>query len=119
MKKMSKRAAVAALAGVMAMGLLTGCGEKKLDGTKTVATVNGTEIPMGVLSIMVRQSQAQTEAMYASFMGGSDFAIWETEAEEGKTFGQQAVEQSLEELETMYIMKEKAADYGVEVTEED
>ena len=119
MKKMSKRAAVAALAGVMAMGLLTGCGEKKLDGTKTVATVNGTEIPMGVLSIMVRQSQAQTEAMYASFMGGSDFAIWETEAEEGKTFGQQAVEQSLEELETMYIMKEKAADYGVEVTEKD
>lgn len=119
MKKMSKRAAVAALAGVMAMGLLTGCGEKKLDGTKTVATVNGTEIPMGVLSIMVRQSQAQTEAMYASFMGGSDFAIWDTEAEEGKTFGQQAVEQSLEELETMYIMKEKAADYGVEVTEED
>ena len=119
MKKMSKRAAVAALAGVMAMGLLTGCGEKKLDGTKTVATVDGTEIPMGVLSIMVRQSQAQTEAMYASFMGGSDFAIWETEAEEGKTFGQQAVEQSLEELETMYIMKEKAADYGVEVTEED
>lgn len=119
MKKMSKRAAVAALAGVMAMGLLTGCGEKKLDGTKTVATVNGTEIPMGVLSIMVRQSQAQTEAMYASFMGGSDFAIWETEAEEGKTFGQQAVEQSLEELETMYIMKEKAADYGVEITEED
>lgn len=119
MKKMSKRAAVAALAGVMAMGLLTGCGEKKLDGTKTVATVNGTEIPMGVLSIMVRQSQAQTEAMYASFMGGSDFAIWETEAEEDKTFGQQAVEQSLEELETMYIMKEKAADYGVEVTEED
>lgn len=119
MKKISKRAAVAALAGVMAMGMLTGCGEKKLDGTKTVATVDGTEIPMGVLSIMVRQSQAQTEAMYASFMGGSDFAIWETEAEEGKTFGQQAVEQSLEELETMYIMKEKAADYGVEITEED
>lgn len=119
MKEMSKRAAVAALAGVMAMGMLTGCGEKNLDGTKTVATVDGTEIPMGVLSIMVRQSQAQTEAMYASFMGGSDFAIWETEAEEGKTFGQQAVEQSLEELETMYIMKEKAADYGVEITEED
>ena len=119
MKKISKRAAVAALAGVMAMGMLTGCGEKKLDGAKTVATVDGTEIPMGVLSIMVRQSQDQTEAMYASFMGGSDFAIWDTEAEEGKTFGQQAVEQSLEELETMYIMKEKAADYGVEITEED
>lgn len=119
MKEMSKRAAVAALAGVMAMGMLTGCGEKNLDGTKTVATVDGTEIPMGVLSLMVRQSQAQTAAMYASFMGGSDFAIWDTEAEEGKTYGEQAIEQSLEELETMYLMKEKAADYKVEVTEED
>ena len=111
MKEMSKRAAVAALAGVMAMGMLTGCGEKKLDGTKTVATVNGTEIPMGVLSVMVRHSQAQTEAMYASFMGGSDFAIWDTEAEEGKTFGQQAVEQSLEELETMKAIEEAAAEF--------
>lgn len=119
MKEMSKRAAVTALAGVMAMGMLTGCGEKNLDGTKTVATVDGTEIPMGVLSLMVRQSQAQTAAMYASFMGGSDFAIWDTEAEEGKTYGEQAIEQSLEELETMYLMKEKAADYKVEVTEED
>lgn len=119
MKEMSKRAAVAALAGVMAMGMLTGCGEKKLDGTQTVATVNGTEIPMGVLSLMVRQTQAQTEAMYASFMGGSEFAIWDTEAEEGKTYGEQAIEQSLEELELMYLMKEKAADFGVEVTEED
>lgn len=38
MKTMTKRTAVAALTGVMAVGMLTGCGEKKLDGTKTVAT---------------------------------------------------------------------------------
>ena len=46
MKTMTKRTAVAALTGVMAVGMLTGCGEKKLDGTKTVATVDGTEIPL-------------------------------------------------------------------------
>lgn len=40
MKTMTKRTAVAALTGVMAVGMLTGCGEKKLDGTKTVATVD-------------------------------------------------------------------------------
>ena len=34
MKTMTKRTAVAALTGVMAVGMLTGCGEKKLDGTK-------------------------------------------------------------------------------------
>ena len=93
MKERSKRAAVAVLAGVMTMGMLAGCGEKKLDGTQTVATVNETDIPMGVLSIMVRQSQAQAEAMYASLMGGQGgYSIWESEAEEGGTYGEQAVE---------------------------
>ena len=38
MKTMTKKTAVVALAGVMAAGMLTGCGEKALDGTKTVAT---------------------------------------------------------------------------------
>ena len=46
MKEMAKRTAVAALAGVMSVGMLTGCGSKTLDGTKTVATVDGTDIPL-------------------------------------------------------------------------
>lgn len=120
MKTITKRTAVAALTGIMAAGMLTGCGEKALDGTQTVATVNGTEIPLGVVSIAARQSQAQTEAMYRSFMGDtSGMAIWDTDSEEGMTYGEQAVEQTLENVELMYIMKEKAADYDVEVTEED
>ena len=105
--------------GVMAAGMLTGCGEKALDGTKTVATVDGTEIPLGMLSLSVREGQAQAEAMYKSFMGGSDYSIWGTEAEEGKTYGEQAVEQALEDIELMCILKEKAADYDVEITEDD
>ena len=121
MKKISKKAAAVTLVGVMAMGALTGCGEKNVDGTKTVATVDGTEVPMGILSLMVRESQAQAEAMYASFMGGStDYQIWNTEVEDGgMTYGEQAVQESLESLELMYILKEKAADYKVEVTEDD
>lgn len=121
MRKLVKNSAVAALAGVMAAGMLTGCGEKELDGTKTVATVDGTEIPLGVVSLMARQQQAYTEAMYASFMGGSTGNIWDTEAdaESGETYGQQTVDNCLEQVELMYIMKTKAADYDVEVTEED
>ena len=116
MKTMTKKTAVVALAGVMAAGMLTGCGEKALDGTKTVATV---EIPLGMLSLSVREGQAQAEAMYKSFMGGSDYSIWGTEAEEGKTYGEQAVEQALKDIELMCILKEKAADYDVEITEDD
>ena len=123
MKKVIKRTAVTALTGIMAAGMLTGCGDKAVDGTQTVATVDGTEVPMGILSLMARENQAQTEAMYASFMGGGgstgSFSIWEQDAEKGKTYGEQAVEQTLKDLELMYIMKEKAADYNVEVTEDD
>ena len=121
MKKVIKRTAVTALTGIMAAGMLTGCGDKAVDGTQTVATVDGTEVPMGILSLMARENQAQTEAMYASFMGGStgSFSIWEQDAEKGKTYGEQAVEQTLKDLELMYIMTEKAADYNIEVTEDD
>ena len=62
MKKIVKNTTVAALAGVMAVGMLSGCGDK-VDGTKTVATVDGTDIPMGVLSLYAREAQAQTVAM--------------------------------------------------------
>lgn len=120
MRETTKKTAIAVLAGLTAMSMLAGCGEEKeLDGTKTVATVNGTEIPLGMVSLSVRQQQAQTEAMYKSFMGSTDMNIWDTEAEEGLTYGQQAVEQTLTDTELMYIMKEKAPDYSVEVTQED
>lgn len=82
MKEMTKKTAVVAMAGIMAAGMLTGCGEKKLDGSKTVATVDGTKIPLGVVSLSVREGQMQTEAMYRSYMGGSDFDIWDTECRE-------------------------------------
>ena len=120
MRKAAGRTAAAVLAGGLAAGMLTGCGEKKLDGTKTVATVNGTEIPMGIVSLMARQQQAQMDAMYASF-GNGGVNIWDTVADEksGETYGEQAAKDTLKQVELMYIMKDKAADYKVEVTEED
>ena len=120
MKKMMKRTAAVALAGIMSVGMLTGCGSKTIDGTKTVATVDGTEIPLGVVSLYARQQQEQTTAMYMSYMGSAD-NIWDQTADEdsGKTYGDQAVESSLKSVETMYILKEKAADYKVEVTEDE
>ena len=58
--------------------------------------------------------------MYKSFMGSAG-NIWSQVVDEdaGTTYGEQAVGQFLEQVELMYIMKEKAADYGVEVTSDD
>ena len=120
MKEMAKRTAVVALAGVMSVGMLTGCGSKTLDGTKTVATVDGTDIPLGVVSLYAREQQQRTTAMYMSYMGRAD-NIWDQTADEdsGETYGDQAVTSSLESIEKMYILKEKASDYNVELTDED
>ena len=120
MKKMVKRTAVVTLAGVMSVGMLSGCGSKTLDGTKTVATVDGTDIPLGVVSLYAREQQQRTTAMYMSYMGSAD-NIWDQTADEdsGETYGDQAVTSSLESIEKMYILKEKASDYNVELTDED
>ena len=106
------------LAGVMAAGMLTGCGSKTLDGTKTVATIDGTDIPLGIVSLYARQQQEQTTAMYLSFMGSAD-NIWDTSDDSGETYGEQAVDSSLKAVELMYLLKEKAADYNVEITDDE
>ena len=120
MKKMVKRTAVATLAGVMSVGMLSGCGSKTLDGTKTVATVDGTDIPLGVVSLYAREQQQQTTTMYLNYMGSADH-IWDQTAgdDSDETYGDQAVTSSLESVEKMYILKEKAADYNVELTDDD
>ena len=119
MKELAKRTAAAALAGVMMAGMLTGCGEKKLDGTKTVVTVDGTEIPMGVVSLAARHQQTQVEYMYKMYFGES--SVWDNvyDDESGETYGEETINSVLKDIELMYIMKEKAADYGAELTEED
>lgn len=119
---MKRRTALTVLAGVLSMSMLAGCGEKELafDGNQTVATVNGTEIPLGIVSLTARQQQAQIYDMYFSLLGYS-YAIWDqvADAETGETFGEQAVSSVMEQVELRHLMKEKAAEYGVEVTEEE
>ena len=45
MRNSVKKAAVTALVCVTAAGMMAGCGNKKLDGTKIAVTVNKQEIP--------------------------------------------------------------------------
>ena len=76
MKEMTKKTAVVAMAGIMAAGMLTGCGEKKLDGSKTVATVDGTEIPLGVVSLSVRDGQMQTRSEERLWSGNNKTKLY-------------------------------------------
>ena len=83
MRNSVKKAAVTALVCVTAAGMMAGCGNKKLDGTKIAVTVNKQEIPFGVVSLAARMQQAQAEAMYKMYLGGgSDMSIWSTKMDE-------------------------------------
>ena len=71
-------------------------------------------------SFYAREQQQQTTSMYLSYMGSAD-NIWDQTADEdsGETYGDQAVTSSLESIEKMYILKEKASDYDVALTDDD
>ena len=119
MKRAWKKTAAVALAGVMSVGMLSGCGEAKLDGTKTVATVNDSKIPMGILSLAVRTQQSSMEAMYSYYIQlGYMSSLWDQAMDSAgeQTYGQQMVSSVLEELEEWNLLKEHAADYSVELS---
>lgn len=124
MNKVWKKSAALALAGVMTAGMLSGCGAstKKLDGTKTVATVNGENIQLGLLSFVVRNQQAYLKAMYEAY-GLTQYTanLWDSPASEGseQTYGEVTRDESLEQLSMMYVICQHAAEYGVELSEED
>lgn len=122
MKNSAKKAAVTALVCVTAAGMMTGCGNKKLDGTKTAVTVNKQEIPLGVVSLAARMQQAQAEAMYKMYLGGGDdMSIWSTKMgdDSDETYGENAVTTTVESIEKMCLEKERASEYDVEITDDE
>ena len=121
MRNSVKKATVTALVCVTAAGMMAGCGNKKLDGTKIAVTVNKQEIPFGVVSLAARMQQAQAEAMYKMYLGGgSDMSIWSTKMDDSdETYGENAVTTSVETVEKMCLEKEHASEYDVEITDDE
>lgn len=112
---MKKKVLTLALAGVLLMTSLTGCGSLKEDDV--VATVGDQEITAGVANFYARYTQAMYETYYAAYMGGDD--MWTTEAEEGKTYEDSVKDSVLEELETMILLEQHAEEYGVSLSDEE
>lgn len=115
MKYVMKRAAVA---GVLAMSLLTGCGS--VDNDDIVAKVGKDEITVGMANFYARMQQAQYETYYAGAMGTTGEDMWEQEVDEkGTTYEESVKESLLTSLENLYLLKQHASEYEVIVTEEE
>lgn len=111
---MKKRAVVLLLAGLLAAGSLTGCGN--LEDSDVVATVNDTDITAGVANFYARYTQAQYETYYAGYMGDD---MWSGEGEEGETYQDTVKDSILESLENMYLMEEHMDEYEVSLSDEE
>lgn len=111
---MKKRFMILALAGVMAVSALTGCG--RMDENEVVATVEGDEISAGLANFYARMNQAQYETWYAGYMGDN---MWASEAEEGKTYEESVKDQIMEDLQNMYLLEDHMKDYEIEISEEE
>ena len=120
MKRIKARLISATIVAVMGITGIVGCGAT-LDGTRTVMTINGEEMSLGVASFALRYSQAQTDYYYkqlaAMYQGlGLAEQNWEEIAEgETKTTGERTKDDVLNRIEKMCEVRSHAKEYGVEL----
>lgn len=116
MRNYHKALVVAGLCVTMALGV-TGCSSEPLDGSKIVATVGEKTMTLGEANFFLRFQQVQTETYYESMLGTGiyDMDLYG----DGTTYGQNLKDDVMSQLHEYYILEEKAAEYGVELTEEE
>lgn len=113
---MKKRLVALILATAMGLTTFAGCGSKELDGSAVVAEVGGEEIKLDLANFYARYQQSMYETYYASFLGED---MWETELTSGYTYEDSVKESIMEAIQTMYVIKQHASDYSVELTDEE
>lgn len=116
MKVYSKALVVAGLCASMTFGL-AGCGSEAPDGSQVVATVGEKNVTLGEANFYLRYQQVQSEYYYEAMLGQG---IYEMDLYgDGSTYGEKLKADIMDQMHQYYILEEKAADYGVILTEED
>lgn len=116
MKVYCKKLVAAALVVCMAL-VMTACGSKPLDGSQIVATVGEKEMTLGEANFLLRYQQVQTEYYYESLLGEDiyEMDLYGT----GNTYDVDFKADVMTQMHEYYAIEEKAADYGVVLTEEE
>lgn len=118
MGQFRKKMIIVAAAGALAVSSLAGC-SRSMDNDAVVAEVGKDKITLGVANFYARMQQAQYETYYAGMMGMTGEDMWKQEIEDGKTYEDSTKESILEALENLYLLEQHAADYKVELTDDD
>ena len=111
-----KRVTTWVLAAAMACSaVLTGCGSS-INANATGATLNGEEISLGFMNFMAKFQQASYDPTYVMYFG-TDY--WKQEISEGTTMEDSTKEGVVDMVETLYLLEDHMADYGVEISQEE
>lgn len=95
--------------------LLGGCGS--IDPDKTVATVNGTEISLGLANYMAQYTAVDYDTYYMSYFGED---MWTKTSNSGdETMTDRVKSNTMDTLEEYYLLEQHMEDYGVALTDED
>ena len=116
-----RRKGIAVLVSALMLAVsLTGCGKQEvLDGTETAATLDDTtSMTLGEFNLMLRYQEAQMEAYYAAMFGTSNIYGQDLSGT-GTIYGETAKESLLEQFKELYVLEAEAANYGVELTDEE
>ena len=123
MRSYIRKAAALGLAGVLVCGTLAGCGKKadtKVDGTKTLMTVNGDTLNLGVGSFLAKYEQAQIYQFYTAYFGmGSEIFDQVTDEESTETYGDTLKDSTIEDLKKQMVIRQHAEEYGVTLTDDE
>ena len=91
----------------------------KLDPDQVVATVGDESITLGTANFFARLQQASYETYYAGMMGTTGEEMWNQIDESGVSYQDGVKDGLMDNLTTMYVLRQHADEYGVSVTDDE
>ena len=111
----SRKITALLLSGAMALSVLTGCGGVNKD--KTVATLNGEPVTLGIANFAARFGQAGADDFYTAYFGKN---VWTSDLYGNGTTGQDNFKDSvMDSLEDMYVLQLHMDEYNVSITDDE
>lgn len=103
------------LAATVAVTPIVGCGNT-IDSSAKIMTIGDQEVEAGVVNFYARYQQAIYETYYMIYMGED---MWTSDIGEGVTYEESTKESIINTIQELYVMGQHAADYEVELSEEE
>lgn len=113
--KFKKITATLLAAAMLASFTVTGCGSQ-VNADAVAATLDGKEISMGVANFMAQYQAAQSDLYFLSYYGED---MWTSDSGDGTTMTDSVKDSVMENIRECYLLDAHAADYSIELTEEE